>query len=98
VRGRVLYKKLLVRPFPREEKTEGGIIKVWEDKGQDIMRATVVKAGNGFLTKDGDFVPLQIREGDVVHYHKNVGIDITLGGESYVLIADEAQVLFVEGE
>lgn len=96
MKGRVLYKKILVRPDPVEERTEGGIIKVWEDKGTDIKRGTVLKVGQGFLNKDGAFVPLQLKEGDHILYHKNVGIDVKIEDEDLVIIASEDQILFVE--
>jgi len=69
--------KVLVRKHPVEETSHGGVILVEGLASQmdKSAKATVVSVGSG-KKEDGSVVPIQLKEGDVILYHKNFGTDI----------------------
>lgn len=67
-----LYDKFIVEPLEMSSApntTESGII--LNVSNDNNFRTGVVKAiGTGIMTKDGVLIPLSVKEGDKVLYHK----------------------------
>lgn len=83
-----LADRVVIQADPAEEKTAGGII--IPDTAQEIpAKGKVVAAGKG--TKDD---PITVKVGDKVLYGKYAGTEITLEGETY-LIMRELDILAV---
>jgi chaperonin GroES len=85
-----LHDRVLVRPAAAEEKTAGGII-IPDTAQEKPQRGTVVAAGPG--KKDE---PVTVKEGDTVLYGKYAGTEVTLDGET-VLIMRESDILGIIG-
>ena len=48
--------------------------------------AEVVSVGEGKLDKDGQRVPLEVSQGDVIVFAKYSGTEISLNGEDYMIL------------
>lgn len=69
---------LLVRPFPKKEKTEGGVI-IPDTVQERPSKATVLSVSEQLikrLEKDGVKEERLIKEGDVILHVKNAGVPI----------------------
>ncbi len=84
--------RLIVEPLEEEQTTVGGI--VLPDTAQEKpQRGTVLAVGPGSRNQEtGEYVPLDVAEGDVVVYSKYGGTEIKVEGEDY-LILRESDVL-----
>lgn len=84
-----LHDRVIVKPFPAEEKTEGGII-IPDTAKEKPRRGTVMASGKGL--KD---LPNETKPGDIVLYGKYSGTEITHEKEDY-LIMRESDILTIE--
>jgi len=82
--------RVVVKPFPAEEKTTGGII-IPDTAKEKPQKGEIVAVGPG---KDGNALTVQV--GDVVLYGKYGGQDLTYEGVDY-LIMREDDILVVIG-
>jgi chaperonin GroES len=85
---RPLQDRLLLRPVEAEAKTAGGII-IPDTAKEKPQEGEVVAAGKGRIRDDGKLVPLDVKTGDRVLYGKYSGSEITLDGETYVIVREE---------
>lgn len=90
-----LRDKILVRPESEEEVTKSGII-LPDTAKEKPQRGKVVAVGSGKID-DGDIIPLEVKEGDVVIYEKYGPSEIKIDGED-LLIIKEDDVLAVISE
>lgn len=77
---RPIKNKVLVKPFPSDEMSAGGII-VSEAHRAISNKMEVVEVGNG--TKQ---TPMQFKKGDTVFRVKDLGDPIEVNGELHFLI------------
>jgi chaperonin GroES len=77
---RPIRNKVLVKPFPSDELSAGGII-VSEAHRAVSNKMEVVEVGNG--TKK---TPMQFKKGDVVFRVKDCGDEIEMNGEKYFIV------------
>src|SRR6187200_2247231 len=84
--------RLIVEPLEEEQTTVGGI--VLPDTAQEKpQRGTVLAVGPGSRNQDtGEYIPMDVAEGDVIVYSKYGGTEIKVDGEEY-LILRESDVL-----
>ena len=83
--------RLIVETLEGDSQTESGI--VLPDTAQEKpQRGRVLAVGPGSRNEDGDFVPMELEEGDEVIYSKYGGTDIKLLADEY-LILRESDVL-----
>lgn len=80
---RPLHDRVIVKPDPIAETTEGGMIKPDSAKEKPV-RGTVESAGPGL-----DGKPSQVKKGDVVLYEKNSGTELDVEGETYLMIQEK---------
>lgn len=76
----VIRDNVLVKPFPSDEFSEGGIV-VSEAHREVSNKMRVVAVGNG--TKDK---PMRFKEGDIAFRVKDCGDEIEIGGEKYFIV------------
>lgn len=81
--------QVLVRPFPSDEETVGGIY-VPESCRERNNKATVVAAGSGTEKH-----PMQYKVGMVVHNIKDCGEPFVICGEILYLM-DQSSILAIE--
>jgi chaperonin GroES len=93
---RPLGDRLIVRVLGEgdEQVTDGGIV-IPDMAREQPNRARVVAVGSGSRGANGEVVPVDVLEGDVVLYSKYGGTSVTHEGEKLLLLR-EADVLAVE--
>lgn len=75
-----ILNKILIKPFPSEEKSTGGII-VADGFRERNSKATIISVGNG--TKK---TPMRYKPGMVVFSVKDNGEEFIINGEKHYLI------------
>ena len=81
-----LHDRVIVKPAAAEEKTASGII-IPDTAKEKPQRGEVLAAGPGKTDE-----PVTVKAGDTVLYGKYAGTEITLDGET-VLIMRESDIL-----
>jgi chaperonin GroES len=90
-----LADRVVIKPKPREEATRSGIV-LPDTAKEKPQEGTVVAAGPGRVTEDGNRVPLDIKVGDTVLYAKYAGTEYKVESEE-LLILRESDVLAIVG-
>ncbi|MBK1668910.1 co-chaperone GroES [Rhodovibrio sodomensis] len=90
---RPLHDRVAVEPIEQEEKSSGGVI-IPDTAKEKPMQGKVVAVGDGAKGEDGKKVPLDVKEGDTVLYGKWSGTEISLDGQT-VLVMRESDVMGV---
>ena len=85
--------RLVVEPQEQEEVTASGLI-LPETAKEKPQQGKVIKAGPGRRDDDGDRIPMEVAEGDIVLYAKYAGTEIKLDGKK-LLILKESDVLAI---
>lgn len=75
-----LADRVLILPNPAEEMTAGGLI-IPDTAKEKPLAGRVIAAGPG--TKE---VEMEVKEGDEVLYGKYAGTEITIEGETYLIM------------
>jgi len=81
---RILGDRVMIKVDEAPE-TEGGIL-LPETAQEKPQRGTIVVVGEGTRTEDGELIPSDLQEGDVVIFAKYGGTDITDEGEDYKIL------------
>jgi len=89
IKGKVNAGKVLIKPFPAEEKTASGII-IPDSAKEKPQKGEVVKVGDP--KKDESVI---VKEGDTVLYGKYSGSELTIEGVDYLLM-NQSDILYVE--
>lgn len=86
--------RVIIKQDEAETTTAGGLLIASETK--EKPQTGVVKAvGEGKLDKNGNMVPVPVKEGDKVLYGKYGGTEITVDGEELVVLrADDLYAVF----
>ena len=84
--------RLIVEALEEEQTTVGGI--VLPDTAQEKpQRGTVLAVGPGSRNQEtGEYIPMDVAEGDVIVYSKYGGTEIKVDGED-LLVLRESDVL-----
>ncbi len=76
--------QVLVKPFPSDEISEGGIY-VPDSVKKPSNKVTIIKTGNGTKEK-----PMRLKSGDVGHRVKDWGLEMLIEGELYYVMDSDA--------
>jgi chaperonin GroES len=82
-----LADRVVVKPAEAEEKTKGGII-LPDTAKEKPVEGTVVAAGPGKISDNGEPVKMAIKVGDKVLYGKYSGTEVTIEGEEYLIMRE----------
>ena len=90
--------RLIVEVLEEEETTVGGI--VLPDTAQEKpQRGTVLAVGPGSRNQEtGEYISLDVAEGDVVVYSKYGGTEIKVGGDEYLILRESDVLAKVVGD
>jgi chaperonin GroES len=77
--------RALVQIVEREETTASGIV-LPDTAKEKPQTAKVVAVGEGKLDRDGQRVPVEASQGDVIVFAKYSGTEISLDGEDYMIL------------
>ncbi len=86
--------RLIVEPREREEVTASGII-LPETAKEKPQEGTVLAVGPGRRDEDGERIPLDVQEGDVVLFAKYAGTEVKLEADRKVLVLKESDILAI---
>ena len=84
---RPLGDRVLVKRVEEEEKTKGGII-IPDTAKEKPQKGKVIAVGTGRVLENGQRVPLEVKEGDIVVFAKYGGTEIEIDGEEYVILSE----------
>jgi chaperonin GroES len=77
--------RALVQIVEREETTASGIV-LPDTAKEKPQTAKVVAVGEGKLDSDGQRVPVEVAQGDVIVFAKYSGTEISLDSEDYMIL------------
>ena len=80
--------RVIVKQDEAEETTAGGLI-LAHDAKEKPQTGVVLKVGEGKLDKDGNLVPVPVKEGDRVLYGKYGGTEVKVNGEEGMILRSE---------
>lgn len=90
---RPLHDRVIVRRLESEEKTAGGII-IPDTAKEKPIQGEVLAVGPGNRDESGKYIPLDVREGDIVLFSKWGGTEVKMDGEE-VLVMKESDIIGV---
>ena len=88
--------RVLVEPVEEKEVKKGGII-IPDSAKEKPQRGTVIAAGNGKVSDDGDRVKLDVKPGDTILFGKYSGQEIKLDGVEYLIMKEDDVLAAIEG-
>ncbi|MCE5168888.1 co-chaperone GroES [Paenibacillus profundus] len=81
-----LGERVLIEAIAKEETTAFGIV-LPDSAKEKPQEGKVIAVGNG-VWKDGQRVPLDVKEGDVVIFSKYAGTEIKYEGKEYLIMKE----------
>lgn len=90
-----LSDRVLIKPTTdgKQRISSGGIL-LPDTIKERPREGIVVEIGNGINDITGKLVPMEIKKGDKVAFHKNMGSEITIDSEDY-LVMRESEILII---
>ena len=92
---RPLGNRVLVKRLDTQENLKGGII-LPDTAKKKQEQAEVVAIGTGKKDKNGQIIPIPVKEGDVILMEKYSGQEITLNDEEYVILRADDIIAIIE--
>ena len=90
-----LADRVVVEPIEEEVTTKGGIV-LPDTAKEKPQRGKVIAVGSGKLLENGERVPLEVKEGDIVVFAKYGGTEIEIEGEEYIILSERDLLAVVE--
>ncbi|WP_287372129.1 co-chaperone GroES [Oceanithermus sp.] len=90
-----LADRVVVEPIEEEVTTKGGIV-LPDTAKEKPQRGKVIAVGSGKLLDNGERVPLEVKEGDVVVFAKYGGTEIEIDGNEYIILSERDLLAVVE--
>ena len=79
--------RVVVKRIEEEPKTKGGIV-LPDTAKEKPQKGKVIAVGTGRVLENGQWVPLEVKEGDIVVFAKYGGTEIEIDGEEYVILSE----------
>lgn len=79
--------RVMVKRIEEEPKTKGGIV-LPDTAKEKPQKGKVIAVGTGRVLENGQKVPLEVKEGDIVVFAKYGGTEIEIDGEEYVILSE----------
>ncbi|TYC99941.1 co-chaperone GroES [Arthrobacter echini] len=81
-----LEDRIVVRPLEAEQTTASGLV-IPDTAKEKPQEGEVVAVGPGRIDDNGNRVPIDVSEGDVVIYSKYGGTEVKNGGQEYLVLS-----------
>jgi chaperonin GroES len=91
-----LHDRVLVRRLEEKETVKGGII-IPDTAKEKPQEGEVIAVGAGKLNEKGDRIPLDVKAGDRILFGKYAGTEITIDGETFLIMREEEVLGMLEG-
>jgi chaperonin GroES len=88
-----LGNRVVIEPLESEEITAGGIV-LPETAKEKPQKGKVLSVGPGERDEDGDYIKMDVKEGDTVLFAKYAGTEIKMDGKK-LLILRESDLLAI---
>jgi chaperonin GroES len=88
-----LGNRVVIEPLEGEEQVSSGGIYIPDTAKEKPQEGTIVAAGPGRLTDDGNRVPMELEVGDTVVYSKYAGTEYKEGDVEYLVLRED-DILF----
>ena len=88
-----LGNRVVIEPSEGEEQVSAGGIYIPDTPKEKPQEGTIVAAGPGRLTDDGNRVPMELEVGDTVVYSKYAGTEYKEGDTEYLVLRED-DILF----
>ena len=88
--------RVLIKQIDSEEVTKGGIV-LPDTAKEKPQEGEVLAVGPGKLLDNGERAPMEVKVGDRVLFAKYAGSEIKQGGEEYMILNSERDILAVLG-
>ena len=88
-----LGNRVVIEPSEGEEQVSAGGIYIPDTAKGKPQEGTIVAAGPGRLTDDGNRVPMELEVGDTVVYSKYAGTEYKEGDTEYLVLRED-DILF----
>ena len=79
--------RVVVKRIEEEPKTKGGIV-LPDTAKEKPQKGKVIAVGTGRVLENGQRVPLEVKEGDIVVFAKYGGTEIEIDGEEHVILSE----------
>ena len=90
-----LEDRIVVRPLEAEQTTASGLV-IPDTAKEKPQEGQVVAVGPGRVDDNGNRVPVDVSEGDVVLYSKYGGTEVKVSGEEYLVLSARDLLAVVE--
>lgn len=87
--------RVIAQRMEAEETAKGGII-LPDTAKKKPETARVMAIGPGRKNKAGEFVPVPVKEGDVILMDKYAGQEVTIEDEEYIIVRADDIIAIVE--
>ena len=84
-----LSNHILIEPVKEEEKTKAGILLPDTAEKERPEQGKVIAVGPGKKDKKGDFIPLEVKVGNMVLFTKYGPTEIKVDNKEYLIAKDE---------
>jgi chaperonin GroES len=95
--ARPLHDRLLVRRLDEGEQIVGGIV-IPDSAREKPQRGAVIAIGLGKLREDGSRQQPDVTAGDTVLFGKYGGQEVTIDGETYLIMREDDVLAIVDGK
>ncbi len=89
---------VLIQPIKEETKTQSGILLPETIEKEKPEQGKIVAAGPGAKDENGNVVPLNVKEGDVVLFTKYGPNEIKINGKEFLIAREEDILATIENE
>jgi chaperonin GroES len=88
--------RVLIKQIESEEVTKGGIV-LPDTAKEKPQEGEVLAVGPGKLLDNGQRAPMEVQVGDRVLFAKYAGSEIKQGGEEFMILNSERDILAIIG-
>jgi chaperonin GroES len=92
-----LGNRVVVEPVEQEEVTAGGIV-LPETAKEKPQKGLVISVGPGDRDDDGDYIPMDVKQGDTVLFAKYAGTEIKIDGKKLLILRESDLLAIVLSE
>jgi len=90
-----LGNRVIVEPVEQEEMTVGGIV-LPETAKEKPQKGKVLAAGPGERDDDGEYIPMDVKVGDLVLFAKYSGTEIKIDGKKLLILRESDLLAIIE--
>jgi chaperonin GroES len=90
-----LEDRVVVKASEAEQTTASGLV-IPDTAKEKPQEGTVIAVGPGRFSDQGERIPLDVKEGDIVVYSKYGGTEIKVSGEEYLILSGRDILAIVE--